>query len=98
MSERERLVQFELFDKNFSFYTEESEENMEKILTLLRDVVDGDYPSGAGGISLTQTGVLGCLKLAARYVRLENEFNEYKKASTERLTQLSEDIFRSLEN
>ena len=98
MSKSERLVQFELLGQDFSFYTEESEENMEKILALLREIVEAGQNSVTGSVPLTKIAILGCLRMASRYVKLENEFNEYKKESTDRLAQLSEEIFKSLED
>lgn len=98
MSKPERLVQFELLGQDFSFYTQETEEDMEKILTLLKDIVEQDAPAPSGTVPVAKVAILGCLTLASRYVKLEKEFREYKENSSERLTQLSEEIVRSLDN
>lgn len=97
MSKLERLVQFELLGQNFSFYTKESEQDMEEILTLLKEIVEEDAPAPSGTVPVAKVAILGCLTLASRYVKLEKEFRAYKDNSTERLTQLSEDIVRSLD-
>lgn len=98
MSKPERLVQFELLGQDFSFYTQETEEDMEKILTLLKDIVEQDAPAPSGTVPVAKVAILGCLTLASRYVKLEKEFREYRENSSERLTQLSEEIVRSLDN
>ncbi len=97
MSKLERLVQFELLGQDFSFYTKESEEDMEQILNLLKGIVEQDAPAPTGTVPVAKIAILGCLTLASRYVKLEKEFREYKDNSTERLTQLSEEIVRSLD-
>ncbi len=97
MSTTERLVKFDLLGQEFSFYTAEPEGEMERILTLLREIVEQDSETVSGAVPRAKVAVLGCLTLASKYVKLENEYEQYKKDSTNRLTQLSEEIFRSLE-
>lgn len=92
MSETERLVQFELLGQEFKFYTAASEEEMESILSLVRQLVE----SGSGGVTGTlpvgKIAIMACLNLASKHVKLQQEFDDYRRNSEDRLIGLSEEI------
>ena len=98
MSKTERLVEFELLGQKFSFYTRESEADMERILSLVRGVVGEDSGKTArGSLSVAKNAVLGCLTLASQCVDLENEFELYRNNSTNRIALISDEITRCLD-
>lgn len=97
MSKTERLVQFELLGQEFTFYTAESEEDMDRIFSLVRGTVKCDSQTAQGSLSVAKTAVLGCLTMASRYVKLENEFERYRRDSTGRIAQISDEITKCLE-
>ncbi len=80
MSEKERLVSFTLLGQEFSFYTGASEEEMEEILSLVKKLVE-DSVTGtqSGTIPVGKTAIMACLNIASQYLRLERDFEEYKK-------------------
>lgn len=96
MSNGERLVQFELLGQAFSVYTGESEEDMGSILELVRSAFEVDPSVPMGSIPAAKVAVLGSLTLAADYVKLQREFQEYREASQGRIAQLGENIQRCL--
>ena len=99
MSNTEKLVEFELLGQKFSFYTKESEADMERILSLVRGVVEDDSQKSArGSLSVAKSAVLGCLTLASQCVTLENEFELYRNNSTDRIAQISDEITKCLGN
>lgn len=97
MSEPERLVKFNLLGQNFAFYTAASEEEMEKILDLVREQVEtvggGDKPGGT--IPVSKIAVMACLNLASSYVKLKQEhiqYKEYKEQTASKLEELSDKL------
>lgn len=92
MSETERLVKFELLGQEFKFYTAASEEEMESILTLVRQLVESGSESVTGTLPVGKIAIMACLNIASRYVKLQQDFENYKKDSEERMVDLSEEI------
>ncbi len=92
MSDKERLVRFELLGQEHAFYTAAPEEEMESILTLVRNNVGTDSPNIAGTLPVSKVAVLACLNIASLYVKLEQEFEEYKHSSQTRIVRLNEEI------
>ena len=92
MSDKERLVRFELLGQEHAFYTAAPEEEMESILTLVRNNVGTDSPNIAGTLPVSKVAVLACLNIASLYVKLEKEFEEYKHNSQTRIVRLNEEI------
>ena len=74
----ERRVQFELFGQEFSFYTDASEEDIEHIITLVRSELGVEGPGMRSSLLSNKVLVLGCLKIAARFVQLEEEFRIFR--------------------
>lgn len=92
MTETERLVEFELLGQNFKFYTAASEEEMRSILSLVRQLVEPDSQSVKGTLPVGKVAVMACLNIAFKYVKLQQEFEEYKRDSEERMVWLNEEI------
>ena len=92
MSETERLVEFELLGQNFKFYTAASEEEMRSILSLVRQLVEPGSNNVSGTLPVGKVAVMACLNIASKYVKLQQEFEEYKRDSEERMVWLNEEI------
>ncbi|MCP3892423.1 MAG: cell division protein ZapA [Desulfobulbaceae bacterium] len=91
MADTERLVEIELLGQGFKFYTASSDEEMRSILKLVRQLVETDNKSAAT-IPVGKVAVLACLNIASRYVKLEQEFEGYRRDSDERLMRLNDEI------
>ncbi|KJR97120.1 MAG: hypothetical protein VR65_24455 [Desulfobulbaceae bacterium BRH_c16a] len=92
MSENERMVKFELLGQEYKFYTAASEEEMQSILSLVRQLVETGPTQATGTIPVGRVAILACLNIASRYVKLEQEFTLYKRDSEQRIVKLNEDI------
>ncbi|MBW1637196.1 MAG: cell division protein ZapA [Deltaproteobacteria bacterium] len=92
MSDKERLVQFELLGQEHAFYTAAPEEEIESILSLVRSLVEIDTPKSSGTLPVSKVAILACLNIASRYVKLEQEFEEYREDSGSRIVRLNEEI------
>lgn len=92
MSESERLVRFELLGQEYQFYTAASEAEMDKILSLVREQVEGSAGSRRGTLPASKVAVMACLNMASKYVQLKQEFDNYRSDNETRVAQLSEEI------
>ncbi len=95
MSDTERLVSFTLLGQEYRFYTGASEEEMDTILTFVRKLID-DTTSGGSAVPANKVAVLACLNVASRYVKLKQEYEDFKNEVEEKLSNLSKEIQDSI--
>jgi len=98
MPESERLVKFHLLGQDLAFYTSSSEEEVDRILALVRQEIEGDtgQPDSTGTIAVHKVAVMTCLNLASRYIKLQSDFDSYKKRTENRLASLNEQLDNAL--
>jgi cell division protein ZapA (FtsZ GTPase activity inhibitor) len=92
MSETERLVKFELLGQEYKFYTAASEEELRSILSLVRQLVEKGSGQTTGTLPVGRVAIMACLNIASQYVKLKQEFDDYRWDSEQRMIRLSEDI------
>lgn len=92
MAENERMVRFELLGQEYTFYTAASDEELQSVLSLVRQLLDAGPGQKSGAIPVGRVAIMACLNIASRYVKLEQEFVEYKRDLEERVSRLNEDI------
>lgn len=90
------MVSFELLGQDFKFYTAATDEELQTILSLVRQLLENAPGQKAGTIPIGRVAILACLNIASRYVKLEQEHSEYKRDTEEKLRRLSENIRASL--
>ena len=101
MSESERLVKFNLLGQDYAFYTAASEEEMNTILSLVREQlesIDGSEKA-RGTIAVSKVAVMACLNLASSYINLRTEHRQYKNHTEAKLGEINDklDIVFSVE-
>ena len=96
MSDKERLVRFELLGQEHAFYTAASEEEMESIYSLVNSLVEPSSSHNSATLPVSKVAILACLNIASRYVKLKREFDEYKSNSGTRIIRLNEEISAKL--
>ncbi len=92
MSDLERLVRFTLLGQEFKFYTGTPEEEMEEILTLVKELVEENSSENFGTIPVSKIAVMACLNMASKYVSLKRDFDTFKIESEERLNNVNKKI------
>ena len=92
MSNTERLVKFELLGQEYKFYTAASEEELKSILSLVRQLVEKGSAQTTGTLPVGRVAIMACLNVASQYVKLKQEFNDYRWDSEQRIVRLSEEI------
>lgn len=94
--EKERLVTFELLGQEYKFYTAASEEELRAIFSLVRQLIESGTNQSAGTLATGKIAILACLNIASRYVKLKQDFEEYKLDSEARIGRLREEIRSTL--
>ncbi len=90
---KERQFSFTLLGQEYSVVTVASEEEMNDILTLVKNVMeDGETARGDSTLSINRKAVLACLSLASQYLSVKNDFEKFKKESAARSILLAEEI------
>jgi len=84
----DRLVHFNLFGQEFSFYTSSPEEEVEQVINLIRAELDEGGQGVRTSLPSNKMLVLGCLKIAARFVQLEKEFDTFRSKQDESIDKL----------
>lgn len=97
LTEDERLVEFELLGQEYKFYTGASERELEEILSLVREQVEGGTGTPRGTLPASKVAVMACLNIASKYVKLRQEFEDYRSDTETRYVRLNQDISSSLE-
>jgi cell division protein ZapA len=92
MSNTERLVKFELLGQEYKFYTAASEEELKSILSLVRQLVENGSSQATGTLPVGRVAIMACLNIASQYVKLKQEFDDYRWDSEQRMVRLSEEI------
>jgi cell division protein ZapA (FtsZ GTPase activity inhibitor) len=92
MSNTERLVKFELLGQEYKFYTAASEEELKSILLLVRQLVESGSAQITGTLPVGRVAIMACLNIASQYVKLKQEFDDYRWDSEQRMIRLSEEI------
>jgi cell division protein ZapA (FtsZ GTPase activity inhibitor) len=96
MTEPERLVRFHLLGQEYKFYTAAGEEEMDAILSLVRELVENDPVASRGTLAAGKVAIMACLNIASRYVRLQREHERYREAVENRFERLSRKIEEGL--
>ncbi len=74
----ERLVRFSLFGQEFTFYSDAPESEVDEVVGILRNELEGADGNYTSTVPSSKLLVLGCLRIAGRYVKLSREFEEFR--------------------
>ena len=75
----ERLVHFNLFGQEFTFLSDAPDDEVEQAIKLLRGELAGTRQAALSTVPSSKVLVLGCLRIAARYVELQKEFDGFRQ-------------------
>jgi len=94
---QERLVRFHLFGQEFTFYSNASEEEVESVVALLRLELEGSDKISRSSVPSSKMLVLGCLRMAAKYVQLHREYHEFRQEQEAGVGRLIEKVASGLD-
>ena len=89
---QERLVRFTLFGQEFSFYSDTTEEEVEAVIALLRNELEGGCSFSRSSVPSSKMLVLGCLRIAAQLIQLQREHDRYCQSHEKTIARLIEKI------
>lgn len=89
---QDRLVRFHLFGQEFTFYSDAPEDEVEAVIALLRDELEANEKVSRSSVPSSKVLVLGCLRMAAKYVQLNQEYKEYRHLQERTLDRLIDKI------
>ena len=88
----DRLVSFALFGQEFTFYSDAPENEVEEVVEILRSELEGSEGKYVSTVPSSKMLVLGCLRIAARYVRVNREFDTYRDRQGQSIDDLIDKI------
>lgn len=94
---QDRLVRFHLFGQEFTFYSDAPEEEVESVITLLRHELENNEKVSRSSVPSSKMLVLGCLRMAAKYVQLNREYSEFRQAQERSVGHLIDKISSGME-
>ncbi|PIE55824.1 MAG: cell division protein ZapA [Desulfobulbus propionicus] len=89
---KERLVRFSMFGQEFSFVSDAPDEEVERAVDVLRQEFEDTGRAGLSNIPSSKMLVLGCLRMAARYVRLQMDYQDYRQRQEKGLGKLIDKV------
>nr|WP_320011421.1 cell division protein ZapA [uncultured Desulfobulbus sp.] len=93
----ERRVQFSLFGQEYTFYSDAPEDEVQAVIALLRTELENVSSFGASSVLSTKQLVLGCLRMAAKYIQLQREHERYCQSREQATEVLIGKILRAVE-
>jgi len=94
---QDRLVRFHLFGQEFTFYSDAPEEEVESVIALLRQELESSEKVSRSSVPSSKMLVLGCLRMAAKYVHLHREYKEFRQKQEGGIGHLIEKISLGLD-
>lgn len=89
---QDRLVRFMLFGQEFTFYSDATEAEVNAVVALLQQELEGDSLQRRSAVPSSKMLVLGCLRIAARYVQAQRERDRNDEVQRQRITRLIDKI------
>jgi len=93
---QDRLVRFNLFGQEFAFYSDAPPEEVESVIALLRRELESNEKQSRSAVPSSKMLVLGCLRIAAKYVHLEREHSEFRQSQEQAVANLIEKVSLNL--
>jgi cell division protein ZapA len=84
----ERLVSFALFGQEFQFYSDAPEDEVEEVVNILRNELEGADGKYISTVPSSKLLVLGCLRIAAKYVNTNKQFEAFRNRQGKSIDQL----------
>lgn len=88
----ERLVTFKVLGQEYPLYTDAPEKDVQEILSLVKMQLEHAGQASPHVLPANKLGILTCLNIASKYVKLKREHEEYKNLVEAKISLLSEKI------
>ena len=88
----ERLVTFKVLGQEYPLYTDAPEKDVQEILALVKTQLENAGQASQHVLPASKLGILTSLNIASKYVKMKNEYEEYKQRVEVKIALLSEKI------
>jgi len=88
----ERLVTFKVLGQEYPLYTDAPEKDVQEILALVKTQLENAGQASQHVLPASKLGILTSLNIASKYVKMKNEYEEYKQRIEVKIALLSEKI------
>ena len=88
----ERLVTFKVLGQEYPLYTDAPEKDVQEILALVKTQLENAGQASQHVLPANKLGILTCLNIASKYVKLKREHEEYRHLVEAKISKLSEKI------
>ncbi len=93
----QRLVKFEVMGQEYPLHTDAPEEDVREILQLVKSQLEKSAPAGSHLLPTNKLAILASLNMAALYVGLKREYQEYRRQVEAQIDRLAEQAERVAE-
>ena len=97
MDAQERQVRIELLGQEYRFFTAATDEELDAILSLVRDLLGNDATAHRGTLVSVRVVTLACLNIASQYVRLKTDFDRFRLENSRCLQEMAAAIEEDLQ-
>jgi hypothetical protein len=94
---QDRLVRFHLFGQEFTFYSDAPKEEVDSVIALLRQELESDTSLSQTSVPSSKRLVLGCLRMTAKYVQLNQEYKAFRQTHEQMISQMIEKVVAHLD-
>jgi len=94
---QDRLVRFHLFGQEYTFYSAAPEEEVNSAIALLRQELETNDTMSRSSVPSSKMLVLGCLRLAAKCVQLNQEYMEFRQVQERSIAHLIDKVSLELD-
>ncbi|MBV5317563.1 MAG: cell division protein ZapA [Desulfobulbaceae bacterium] len=94
---QDRLVRFNLFGQEYTFYSDAPEDEVESAIALLRHELEGNEKMSRSSVPSNKVLVLGCLRMAAKYTQLNREYKEFRQEQERSVAHLIDKVSAELD-
>ncbi|MGI6657004.1 MAG: cell division protein ZapA [Desulfobulbus sp.] len=94
---QERLIHVELFGQTYTFYSDVTDDELASVVELVKAELEREHRTGPGTGVSNKVLVLGCLRLASRLLRVEREYEAYRREEADAAGLLADRVFAQLE-
>jgi len=85
---QDRLVRFQLFGQEYTFYSDAPEEEVDSVIAILRQELEANEKVSRSSVPSSKMLILGCLRMAAKYTQLNREYREFRQEQERSVAQL----------
>jgi len=94
---QDRLVRFQLFGQEYTFYSAAPEDEVDSAIEFVRHELEDNDKRSRSSVPSSKMLVLGCLRMAAKYAQLNREYSEFRQVQERSVAHLIDKVSSELD-